>query len=345
MKNRWIFVLAVVFFIAGCKYNEEVIPPAEDVQTIIQKYADQLATDRVAIQQTKAMAALANYHIISSNSFRIPLNFSIDNLSFYQAGLRKFEGEGDPGRFDFSGNLGIYQWDSVLEEFIRIDEDADFICINFPASATVQDNNASLKISRYEEAILTDGIIGVAFFNMELTIDGKPEMNLDYEASYDVLGNPVSLVMNLTVNPFQLSMDLEQSKGVMQINSSWKKEQNPILSSYFLVARNNLNFIPYDGLAFAGKTSGYIKYRELKLDGSFDFSATEIEKADKRAAVQMALYSGSRKLGRLYIDFSTEGERIIPGTIQYFIESMENNARIPADGLIRPLLDGFNQMI
>jgi hypothetical protein len=347
MKYRMIFVLTVVLYISGCTTNEEAVLPAEDVQAIIQQYADQLSTDQNEIHRTRAMLALGTYYSISANSFQLPLDFSVDNLlSVYHAGIRKTEGTVDPAGFDFSGKTGIYCWDAASTSFIRSDDEIDYIQIDFPASVAGQENNVSLRIMKYAENIPAEGTAAeITSFQLELTIDGAPEMSLDYEASYDDLGNPANITVNFLVNPFEMSMDMVQQKGVMQINSIWKKEQNPILSSYFLIAKNNLNFSPYEGLAFAGKTSGFIKYREIKLDGSFDFSSTEIEKADKREAVQMGLYKDSRKLGRLYIDFSTEGARIIPGTLQYFIESMENQVRVPADRLIKPLFDGFNAMI
>ncbi|MBS0001039.1 MAG: hypothetical protein KFF73_18795 [Cyclobacteriaceae bacterium] len=345
IKTFWMIVLAVVFFMAGCMNNEEITPPAEDIQTIIQQYSDQLITDRIEIQNSRAMMAMGTYYTIASNSFPVPIDLKVDNLSFYYASMRKMEGNAGSQGFDFTGRLGIYNWNADLQQFVRSDGEANYIRLDFPAESGGQENNASLRINKYAEILLAEGsALQVTSLQMELTIDDMLEMSINYEADFDDAGNPLNLDVHILVNPFELSLDLVQSNGVIQINSTWKKQLEPILSSYFLIARNNINFMPYEGFAFTGKTSGYIKYREIKLDGSFDFSATEIEKDDKRMAVQMALYKGSRKLGRLYIDFQTEGDRVIPGTIKYFID-LENNSRIPADGLVKPLLDGFNNLI
>jgi hypothetical protein len=343
MKSTFWVIFAVFFFLTGCMTEEEVAPQSEDIRTIIQQYADQLNVDKNEIQQSNAMKTLGTYYVISGNTFGFPLDFSMENFSFYHPGLRKAAGSTG---FDFEGMLGIYEWDPESGSFIRSGEDTDFIRLSFPSNAENRENNAELKILDYEEIPINDeNTIEVTSINMQLTVDGVLEMSLDYTAGYDNMGNLGNLDMDLLIAPFTLTLDLAQSKGVIQVNSSWKKDGNPLLSSYFLIARNNLNFTAYEDFPFSGKTSGCIKYRDLKLDGSFDFSNVELEKADKGEAVQMALYKGSRKLGRLYIDFETDGERFVPGTTRYFIDCTEKKDRISADRLIKPLFDGFNDIL
>lgn len=352
MKNLWFVAISVIFIMTGCVNDEEVAPQAEkDVKSIIQEYIAQLNKDRIDIQNSSAMVAMESFSMLSDNIFQRPFSLRIDNLSFYYANVRKTEGNVESHGFHFTDHLGVYHWDTALQQFIRSEEEVNYIQLDFPASRDGQENNATLRILEYTEVDLT-GINGpdsgslneVTSIESVLTINGNTEMTVDYGAEFDDNGNLKDVRMETVINPFELSVDLVESNGVMQINSVWKEQGEPILSSYFLIAKNNINFTPYDGFAFTSKTSGYIKYRELKLDGSFDFSKVEIEKEDKRAAVQMSLYQGSRKLGQLYIDFLTEGESVIPGTLKYFIE-VENKSRIAADGLVKPLFEGFNSLL
>ncbi len=352
MKKLWIVAFTVIFIMTGCVNDDEVAPSAEkDVNLVIQDYVAQLSTDRADIQQTTGMVAMESFSILSDNIFQLPLNLRIDNLSFYYGNLRKADGSVESEHFNFAENLGVYHWDDVMKQFIRSDEEVDYIQLDFPATLDDQENNATIIIFQYAEVDLTGTInpstgslIKVTALESELTVNGNTEMTIQYKAVFDAEGYLKTVNMETVINPFELSMDLTQNNGVMQINSIWKKQGAPILSSYFLIAKNNINFTPYDGFAFTGKTSGYIKYRELKLDGSFDFSNVEIEKHDKETAVQMSVYQGSRKLGKLYIDFQTEGEHVIPGTMKYFIE-VEDKTRISADELVKPLFDGFNSLI
>jgi hypothetical protein len=342
---------SVILMMTGCVNDEEVAPSVEkDVNSIIQEYVAQLSIDRADIQQSSSMMAMESFTFLPNNIFQIPFNLKIDDLSFYYANVRMTEGSIEPESFNFSENLGVYQWDIAMQQFIRSGGEVDYIELEFPAIRGGQENNATLKILKYSEVDFTGiidpslgPVIKVTSFESELTINGNSEMTIHYNAGYDDSGNLRNVTMETAINPFELSLDLAQSNGVMQINSIWRKQEAPIFSSYFLIAKNNINFTPYDGFAFSGKTSGYIKYRELKLDGSFDFSMVEIENPDKEAAVQMSLYQGSRKLGKLYIDFQTDGEQVIPGTMQYFIE-IQDKSRISADGLIEPLFEGFNSL-
>lgn len=352
MKNFWITAFSVILLMGGCVNEEEITSiGGEEVNAVIREYEAQLIADRIDIQQSNAMVAMASFASLPKNIFQIPFGLKIDDLSFYYAQLREAGGSLEAGSFDFEGNMGVYQWDRDLFQFIRNNEEVEFIELEFPAFSNEEENQAILKILDYEEVDLTGVLdpslgspIKVTILESELSVDGKTEMQIQYHAGYDQKGDLRNVNMEMLIGSFELSVDLVQSNGVMQINSIWKKESAPILSSYFLIARNNLNFTPYDGFAFTGKTSGYIKYRELKLDGSFDFSRIEIENPDKEAAVQMALYQGSRKLGKLYIDFQTEGEQVVPGSLQYFIE-VEDRSRIEADGLIQPLFEGFNSLM
>lgn len=351
MKKLWFVAFSVILMMTGCVNDEEVAPAGEkDVNSIIRDYAEQLNTDIANIQGSSAMVAMESFALLPDNAFQAPFSLKINDLSFYYANLRKVEGSVEPESFDFSANVGVYNWNSYLQQFIRSDDVVDYIQLDFPATYGGLENNATLRIMKYAEVDLTGIIdpslgliIEITSLESELIIDGITEMSVHYDAGYDDSGNLRNVIMETVINPFELSVDLAQSNGVMQINSIWRKQGAPILSSYFLIAKNNINFTPYDGFAFTGKTSGYIKYRELKLDGSFDFSKIEIENPDKEAAVQMSLYQGSRKLGKLYIDFQTEGEQVIPGSMHYFIE-IEDKSRISADHLIEPLFEGFNSL-
>lgn len=335
----------------GCVDDEEPVPVGEkDVNAVIREYESQLSIDQRDIRESVSMVVMESFASLPENIFQVPFGLKIDDLSFYYANVRKTGAPLESGSFDFEGNLGIYRWDSNLLQFTRSPGEVDFIELEFPVYSNQDDYLAVLKILDYEEVDLSgilDPVLGspikVITLKSDLIVNGKVEMQIRYQAGYDDEGELRNVNLEMLINPFELSVDLVQSNGVIQINSIWRKGTAPILSSYFLIARNNLNFTPYDGFAFTGKTSGYIKYRELKLDGSFDFSRIEIENPEKEAAVQMALYQGSRKLGKLYIDFQTEGEQVVPGSLEYFIE-VADRSRIEADGLIKPLFKGFNSL-
>jgi len=351
MRKNWILAFTVVIVMAGCVSTEEIVPSDElNVQSIIQDYEDLLKIDKAAIRNSKAMIAMESFSSLPDKSFELPFNLNIENISFYYANSRKMEGNGEQEIFNFSDILGVYHWNAMEQKFEKSTEEVSYIQLEFPDSYQGLENNASLKIKEYAVIglnVLDEPISGqlyrITTFEVILTINGNVELTINYHAEYDKNGEIIDLSMNTLINPFELSVTMSQSNGVMQINSKWDKEHKPILSSYFLIAKNNINFTPYEGFSFTGKTSGYIKYRELKLDGSFDFSKIEIEKENKEGAVQMALYKGSRRLGKIYIDYQTEGERIIPGSMRYFIE-MEDKSRISADGVIKPLFEGFNHL-
>jgi len=332
--------------------SDEVVPsPQVDVKAIIQNFEDQLHNDKMDIQNSRAMQAMESFSALSTNSFDLPFDLKIENISFYYANLRTQEGTNERGDFDYVNNLGNYYWDSGMGEFIKSSEETNYIQLNFPGDKNGWENNATLTITNYTEIDLTDireGSSGPVFevtsFESLLYIDGKVEMEIHYSAEYDNTGILDQMSLDAIINPFQLTIDLTQSNGVSQLNTLWEKQNNPILSSYFLIARRNVNFTAYEGLAFTGKTSGYIKYRELKVDGSFDFSNIEIENEDKSAACHMALYNSNMKLGKMYIDFETEGEMIKAGSIRYYIE-VEDQPRFCIDGLIKPLFEGFYNLI
>ncbi len=332
--------------------SDEVVPsPQVDVKTIIQNFENQLNNDKMDIQNSVAMKAMESFSTLTTNPFDLPFDLKIESISFYYANLRIQEGTNERKDFDYMNNLGNYYWDSDIGEFIKSDVETNYIELNFPAEKNGSENNATLTITSYSEIDLTgiregssDPIFEVTSFESILYIDGKIEMEMQYSAEYDHKGLLDRLFMDAAINPFHLTIDLTQSNGVFQLNTIWEKQNSPILSSYFLIARRNVNFTVYEGLAFTGKTSGYIKYRDFKVDGSFDFSNIDLQKEDKSAGCQMAIYNSNRKLGDLYIDFETEQDKIIAGSISYYI-CREDQPRYCIDGLIKPLFKGFYHLI
>jgi hypothetical protein len=351
MRNLWIIAFLAVLVMAGCVGTEEIIPQDElNVETVLRNYEDLLKIDQADIRNSKAMIAVESFSSLPDKTFRLPFNLNIEYISFYYAHARTMESSNQQEMFNFNNRLGVYQWNSAMQKFEKTTEEANYIQLEFPANYKGDKNNASLRIKEYSVIglnVLDDPTAGqlykISAFEVILTIDGNIELTINYHAEYDKNGDFIDVSLKALINPFEFSLTMSQSNGVMQINSKWEKHMEPILSSYFLIARNNINFTPYDGFSFSGRTSGHIKYRELKLDGSFDFSNIEIEKEDKSGAVQMYLYRGNRKLGKLYMDYQTEGERIIPGSIQYFIE-LEDRSRISADGITKSLFDGFSHL-
>jgi hypothetical protein len=351
MRTFWILAFSVIVMMSGCDNTTDLIPSDQlDVQSILQDYERLLSIDKADLRNSKATIAMEAFSSLTDNSFKLPFNLSIENISFYYANSRTTGGNSDQEMFDYNNKLGLYHWNSTEERFEKSSEEVNHIQLEFPGINDSQGNNASLLIKEYTEIGFTiiDGTISrqvfeITAFEAVLSVEENVELTISYHADFDDNGDLIDLAMETFINPFELTIFMTQSNGVMQINSKWDKQQQPIFSSYFLIAKNNINFTPYDGFTFTGKTSGHIKYRELKLDGSFDFSKIELEKQDKSDAVQMSFYQGSKKLGRLCIDYQTEGEQIVPGSMKYFVET-QNKFRISADGVVKPLFEGFNNL-
>jgi hypothetical protein len=351
MRTFWILAFSGIIMMSGCDNTTDLIPSDQlNVQAILQDYEGLLSIDKTDLRNSKATIAMEAFSLLPDNTFKLPFNLNIENISFYYANSRTTGGNNDQEMFDYTNRIGVYHWNSIEGQFEKVPEEVNYIQLEFPSINGGQDNNASLLIKEYAEIGLTvldgpisDQVFEITAFEAILRVDENVELTINYHAEFDNAGDLIDLTMEAFINPFELTIFITQNNGVMQINSRWDKQQKPIFSSYFLIAKNNINFTPYDGFTFNGKTSGHIKYRQLKLDGSFDFSKIEIEKQDKGDAVQMALYQGSKKLGSLCIDYQTEGEQIVPGSMKYFVET-QNKFRISADGVVKPLFEGFNNL-
>ena len=165
-------------------------------------------------------------------------------------------GEPDPGE----GGEWHYNFDTQV--FDLINPDLPYLKVLYPADEqdyNMGQRNAELIMKDYEFYVDDYGDEVPTNFYMELNLHGALAMSLNYTASFDADGMPLSMAIDMEMPPYAMSMSQSETATKSESHMDFRKN-NEILFSYNIAA----DIGPNNEIL---TVSGHLQVTPLKFDG------------------------------------------------------------------------------
>jgi hypothetical protein len=201
--------------------------------------------------------------------------------------------------FDYQANLGIYSWNPQLGtegEFERTGN-STIIEIHFPTEGSLT-NNAELRLTAYEEVEFYDAesdelSYQPTLITASLKVDGTVVSSLDFDASFDEAGFPVTANINFVVNDFTMNLGFDGTAATSSVlNASLLHSGETIVATsvtvkYLDSSKSNESLSTIEG---------FVQFKNLKVQGDIDVKASDATE-DLNEVVHLSLYKDNSKVG------------------------------------------------
>jgi hypothetical protein len=284
--------LVVALSITSCKKKDEVaelpvVVSKTEATTTINTSADKMYDDIVALTQSQGASSFESMNKImtgddSNNPFirmeeaSIPDQMKSKIIQFRDFFLpnKKTIGFGRIGaeenRFNFSSNLGTYNWNSTDKKWDTVNgSNTSSIILNFPSDTLSNVNDAKLTVSAYTDmAVVKDGNTEYmpTLITAALTVNAIKQAGINLTATYSNSGNPTSLNANIYLKPFTLISNYSISGSVVTVNSYIDKdgENSHVMSEGISVTFGDIENLKNPQTV----NNAYVQFRDLKVAGT-----------------------------------------------------------------------------
>jgi len=326
MKSKMILsCLLSALIVTSCGDSDSDEPRVltkEQAQATLNSMSSDATADIIEITQSEGFTALTKFFDLSSTSNLFGARIERDSKSIksiFISRVRQFKQVFIPGNsvsaldnhdsaFDFQAHWGVYEYNPDTGEFEKTSENVEMIVVKFPTEGS-QVNNATLRITAYEEELIIEMIDGVVVdeyysptvIRADLTVDEVLLVDLDLQLSYSSNGDPVSGNISLFLNPFRFSLIFDDSQStVASLSASILKGEETIAAVELTVTFVNQEKEDVE------KLEGFIQYRDVKLQGSIDVLGLEaLEEGnidgDPNDFINLALFIGADKIGDIVL--------------------------------------------
>ncbi|MEQ8925346.1 MAG: hypothetical protein RLO81_06000 [Fulvivirga sp.] len=350
MKKFSIYMLCVISLIAtGCGDSDESGTPqlgVVEAKESMDDLSDDLSADIVSITQSEGVEAVGDLFTLTNLSD--PFNGRVSNETTKQwfknrasslksifspkkVGFSRTEEDG----FNYSGNLGTYDWNSDEEVFEKTSSAGQIIIINFPSAGSAT-NDAQLRITSYDEELFEDEFDAYYMpteLTADLSIDGTKQIELDFSAEYNTNGDPISGNISLFLNPYTFTVSLNNTNSTSTVGSISIKEDGETIMS----TTTNITFVSA-AKEEVKNIDGNVTYRNLKITGSINVQGIESsEEVDYNNFVKLVLFDNNNKVGDIvFVTEIEDGEEYDVAYIKYADGSKEK-----LEDVLAPVIDEF----
>jgi hypothetical protein len=348
-------VFALIAGLSGCDNEDGPSSLSKtDAKAKISEFNATATQDLQALADAEGVKALASLSDLTT--FDDPFGRARTDQKKLRAFLRKkgsqfksiFSENTTSGRvkgsepFDFNGNKGVYEWNSVDEVFVKTGT-SNIIVIKFPAEGS-ETNNAELQLSAYEEVQFYDAeweeySYEPSLIDASVLVDGTEVASLNVDIDWDDNGFPLSGELTATVVPFTATVSFDVSGSTKNtLSASLTKNTETLFATSISVL--------YSSATKSEETlksiDGFVQLKNLKLDGSInvaDMDAVQGE-IDLNDFVKLALYSDGKKLGDIV--FVTEEVDGFQEDVAYLKYSDGTKEKL--ETVLQPVIDELDQL-
>lgn len=308
---------SIILFSCDPDDGPELLAP-EDAKTAIVENSNNLSTDIIGIFQSEGADALKDL-INLTNSMdpfngRSSLNRTETNKLLMEKSSQ-FKSIFIPkesvnlrtdqhGGFDFELNWGVYEW--VIDGFIKTSDEGSMIIIRFPTEGS-QTNNAELRITGYEETLITYDDNGFPFegyyptlITADLSVDGNLMVDLNFEVAYNQIGSPEEANIYLLINPYKFQLTFNGPNNQSANLSASISKHNDIIASVNL----DVVFVDQENDEIS-VLEGFVQYLDVKISGKIDVEGlVEIDEmgvGNPNEFIDLKLSIGSQVAGTIIL--------------------------------------------
>lgn len=240
------------------------------------------------------------------------------------------------GAFDFEANKGVYVWNPELLQFEKT-EASNIISILFPTEGSAE-NNAELQLTAYSEVEIYDEEFQEYFYEptvlkAALFVNDVKKASIDLAAEWDEYGFPLSAEISVMVTPFTATVSFDVTGSTTSTVSMSLQRDQETLVAISVIVRYDDSSKSEESLT---QVEGYVQFRNLKLQGHIDVTASRQQEVDWNDVFHLALYNEDQKLGDIV--FVVENEEAVP-YLEYADGSKEK-----LETVLQPVVDEVRQL-
>jgi uncharacterized protein YaiE (UPF0345 family) len=354
MKRLAIYTLtALSFFTFSCDSDDETVSEVttEMAKATMLETDVQTSSDIVGITQTEGIDGLRSFFnlIGDTDPFGGRSDVSHEEYrGFVKKQTRLFRqifnvkksltGKEEEDDFNFEENKGIYDWNFGTEDFERAG-DSEIIVLNFPTENS-QTNNATLRITDYEEVLIIDDGYEEYYptkLAADLTINEALVIDADATVAYNDYGDPVSGNISLQLVPYTFSLVFDDTASTSASLSASISEGGETIVGVDLT-------VTFDAADKEEVTSvsGSVQYGDLKVKG--DITNLDGESEDINDFINLEVFENDTKLGDIIFIEELDGNDLIDVPyIKYNDGTTENLEDLFEDTIIE-LEDFFDEL-
>lgn len=345
-------ILAAAFFCYSCDNDdagEKTLTP-EEAKTSIETVTSEMEDDLVEMVNNEGTKALVD--LLDLMWFADPFSRQMDPEEVSRKKIAQrvkkirdvFVPESarllsEDGGFDFESNLGVYDYDPDIFDFVQTTVGGDHIALNFPTEGSAT-NNATLRILDYKEIIFTENYDGwefesylVTILDADLSIDNTTLVQLELDVDYSDDGEVEDADISLSLTPYTYTLKFGSNTSEdFSLAFAVSKGSDKIMGTEVTIS-----FASGD-IDMLSKIDGEVYYRALAIRGNMDFSSLEDgESADINDFVNLSVYYEDSKVGDIVFD-EMDGELIA------YIEYADGSKELLED-LLEPIIDELEDFI
>lgn len=259
-------------------------------------------------------------------------------IAFLPVSVVEEKNNGGEG-FNFQDYVGVYEWDSNTEEFIKTETVTDIILIKFPTEGS-SINNAVFRVLEYDEQKIQDEFSEYFLptkIVADLLVDDVLETSLNYDMAFDTSGLPSAGIIKLFVAPFDYELKLDNSLSHASIfSTAIKRDQLTICSSHV-----QLDFAT-TSKEKVNELSGNVIYGRYKIEGNLDVQSLDElkEEEDINDFIQLQVFDNEIKIGDILFEKVQGSEEEYDAFIIYPDGSKES-----LEIYLQPILDAIEDLI
>lgn len=248
---------------------------------------------------------------------------------------------GDDDRFEFEQNLGIYNYDTQTEKFIKTVDVVDNIQINFPTEGSVS-NNATLRILNFKDVLIENEDSMPEYIPSilvaDLSVNAAIVVSLDLSVNWSSNGLPEVAEIALFIIPFDYTLKISTTAATSSFLSLLVSKDNDAI-----IGTNVTVVFKTQEKEAVSTLTGDVSFRAFKLTGELKIAALEAaeggENANINDYINLTFYMGENKIGDVILEESVNEE----GLEAYVVYA--DGSKELLETVLQPIIDEIETLL
>lgn len=278
VMEKWIFLIGLVVMFS-CDSVEDETSKAEDAQSVIAQNSFELEENVIEMVQSTGLEALLDlidlWDVVDIESESGVFARNIDREEVEKELFQLTRAFTPRITCDDNTYSGIYEWSSLEQDFLLINEDVEYMEVRFPIEGS-NVNNAVFSISEivfldFEEDDDVDDVY-VTKITSEMIVDGVLVASLNLNFGYNDMQFFDDADVDLYLAPFDYKLEFTDSEEKQtSLSASVHRDEQKLMYADILVIYED--FDKY----YEESVEGEINIHDLSLAGTIDIKGLDEE--------------------------------------------------------------------
>ncbi len=306
MKKLSVILLSMMLFIASCSDEDDSTLSTDEARAAMKSVSQNIERDIVDMIESDGVESLCSLQDIfdlvsydeslkSTQGVRKSVqNTVIEIIKIRNVFTPRQRTQNDEITIE---SIGVFAWDSDLQQFDLIDAEVDYLELQYPAEGSIT-NNAVFTVYDFSTEEL-DGELNLTSINADLLLDDVLVVSVDLDLDIDSDGMIQQANLDLFVAPFEYHVGLKDDLPLeSSIVASINKDDLLIMSVDLTMGYSDVEKIDVNVI------DGAVNYREIGIVGGIDMIGVDFSSGDEidiNDHVDLILEIDGEKLGDIEV--------------------------------------------